>query len=116
MTLSKIFLSGSTDGKGILVTGTDSTGATTIHTVINSVTSMDEVWLYVQNNHTTDLELTIEFGGTSIENLIKKTITFKDGLICVVPGLILNNNIDIKAYTSVDSVLSITGYVNRINI
>jgi len=48
-TFTKALLSGSTQGKGIKVVATASTG-TTIHTTGTSSTTVDEVWLYAYNS------------------------------------------------------------------
>jgi hypothetical protein len=47
-TFTKKKLSGSTDGKAIKVTGTDTAGAVTVHTSVAGTTvgTFDEIWLY----------------------------------------------------------------------
>jgi len=42
---SKIVLTGSTDGRGVLISGTTSGGANTVHTASATATVFDEVWL-----------------------------------------------------------------------
>ena len=60
------------DGLGILVAAT-STAGTAIHTASSTATTIDEVWLYAYNNHSSDILLTIEFGGvTSPKDVIKQ--------------------------------------------
>ena len=59
-------LSGSTNGKNILITATTSNSPTPIHTAVAGILQMDEVWIYAVNTDlNNDVSLTILFGGTS---------------------------------------------------
>lgn len=107
-------LSGSTNGKQTKVVATATPG-TLIHTAVAGTTSWDEIWLYVTNNHTAVVELTIELGGvTSPDDLIKFNVPNKSGLIPILPGLILQNGLVVRAFANVANVLSVVGFVNRI--
>lgn len=110
---SKVKLSGSTDGKGILVAATATPG-TPIHTAVAGTANWDEIYLYAMNTHTADVELTIEWGGTGAGDRITQTIALKTGSILVVPGLILQNGQAVAAFASVTNVVNIMGFVNRI--
>jgi hypothetical protein len=121
-TFSKVKLSGSTDGRGILVTPTATAGET-IHTGSATATTYDEVWIYAYNSHSAGVDLTIEYGGTtSPDDLIKQTIPAAAagsyvGLIPVVEGLIIKGNaapLVIKAFASVADKITLFGYVNQI--
>jgi hypothetical protein len=116
-TFSKQILSGSTDGKAILVAAT-ATAGTTIHTASSTATTLDEVWIYAQNTDTTDRKLTIEWGGTTSPNdLIEYTVKAENGLYLIIPGLILKGNatpLVVRAFAATANVITITGYVNRI--
>lgn len=113
-TFNKVKLSGSTAGKQIKVAAT-STPGTTIHTAGSGTTNWDEVWIYVTNNHTAAVALTIEWGGTaSPDDLIQMSIPSKTGLYLIIPGLILNDSSVIKAFAATTNVLNISGWVNRI--
>jgi hypothetical protein len=117
-TFSKVKLSGSTNGRGILVAATTSTG-TTIHATGTSSTVLDEVWLYAYNSDTAAVTLTIEFGGTTAPNdNIKLSIPANSGLTLVVPGLILSGTgsaaSTITAFAGTTNKIVITGYINRI--
>ena len=117
-TFSKVKLSGSTNGRGILVAATASTG-TTIHATGTSSTVLDEVWLYAYNSDTAAVTLTVEFGGTTAPNdNIKLSIPATSGLTLVVPGLILSGTgsaaSTITAFAGTTNKIVITGYVNRI--
>ena len=109
-------LSGSTDGKPIKVVPT-STAGTTIHTAVAGTTAgtFDEVWLWAYNGHTAAVTLTLEFGGATVpdQNIIV-TLAAKSGLIPITPGLILQNEMVVKAFGSVANVVTISGFVNSI--
>ena len=117
-TYSKVSLSGASQGLPILVVATTSTG-TTIHATGTSSTTIDEVWLYAYNSSTAAVTLTIQYGGTSTPlNDIKLSIPATSGLTLVVPGLILTGTgaaaNTVYAYAGTASVITISGYVNRI--
>ena len=118
-TFSKEKLSASTDGRGILVAATASSG-TTIHTASTTTTTEDEVWLYCQNTSATSVKLTIQWGGTTSPNDdIEVTVASESGLMLVVPGLILVGNatpLVVRAFAATTNVLTIHGYVNRITV
>jgi hypothetical protein len=112
-TFSKILLSGSTNGKPIAVAAT-ATAGTTIHTAQSGTSGLDEVWLYAVNSSTASVKLTIEFGGTTTAENIELTVTPESGLVLVVPGLVLNNSLVVRAFAATTNVINISGYVNRI--
>lgn len=116
-TFTKLVLSGSTDGRGIVVSGSATPGVL-VHTGSATATVIDEVYLYLQNNHTASVVATIEYGGvTSPNDLIVATIPFKSGLYTILPGLPLKGNatpLEIRVFASVLNVISAFGFVNRI--
>jgi hypothetical protein len=115
-TVVKRKLSGSTDGKAIKITQT-ATAGDTIHTAVSGTTdgSYDEIWLWAYNGHSADVVLTIEFGGAIVpDQNIVLTVPYKSGLIPVVPGLILQNEMVVKAFAGTANVITIIGFVNRI--
>ena len=113
-TYSKQLLSGGTNGKNIKVAATASAG-TTIHTAVAGTSDMDEVWLYACNTDSTDRKLTIEYGGTtSPDDLSEITIGAEAGWVLIVPGMLLQNGLIVKAFAASANVVNINGYVNRI--
>lgn len=115
-TVSKILLSGSTDGRQIKVVAT-ATAGTAIHTAGagNGNTTVDEVWLWAVNSDTTNRKLTIEFGGaTAPDDLIEQTIPAESGLVLVVPGICIENSVAVAAFAAAANVVMISGFVNRI--
>lgn len=116
-TFSKNILSGSTDGKNILVAAT-ATAGTTIHTGPSTTTQFDEVWLYAVNTSASNVKLTIEWGGTTAPNdHVEFTVAAENGLYLIIPGLILKGNatpLVVRAFAATTNVIAIGGYVNRI--
>ena len=119
-TFSKIDLSESTDGMGIAVVATASTG-TLLHVMDTDVTAdYDEVWLYATNRHSSDEVLVVEWGLSADNNEITQTIPSKSGLVLIVPGLVLRGNgsagKNVRAFnlSGATSRIIIHGYVNRI--
>lgn len=109
-------LSGSTDGRNILVTATASAG-TLIHTAQTGTTTgkFDEIWLYAYNSNASAITLTIQFGGTTaVNDDIKVLLPPIAGLQCIVPGLILQNGTVVRAYANTGSVATIAGFVNSV--
>lgn len=115
-TIVKRKLSGSTDGKQIKVVAT-ATAGTTIHTAVAGTTAgtFDEIWLYAVNSSTSAVKLTIEWGeATAPDGNIEVTIQGESGYVLVVPGLILQNSLVVKAFAGTANVILINGYVNSI--
>jgi len=115
-TAAKRKLSGSTDGKPIKVVQT-ATAGDTIHTAVAGATAgtYDEIWIWAYNGHTADVVLTIEFGGATVpDQNIVMTIPAKAGLLLVVPGLILQNGMVVKAFAGTANVITLSGFVNSI--
>ena len=116
MAVYKRKLSGSTDGKAIKVVQT-ATAGDTIHTAVAGTTAgtYDEIWIWAYNGHTADVVLTIEFGGATVpDQNIVSTIPAKAGLLLVVPGLILQNGMVVKAFAGTANVITLSGFVNSI--
>ena len=114
-TYSKHVLSGTpADGRNVKVAAT-ATAGTLIHTAIAGTSDLDEIWLYACNTSGSDVKLTIEYGGVaSPDDLSEVTITAEAGWVLVVPGMLLQNSLVIKAFAAAANVVMINGYVNRI--
>jgi hypothetical protein len=113
-TFSKLPLSGSTNGRGIQVAATATPG-TLIHTAVSGTTDFDELWIYAVNISGSSVKLTIEYGGTAGPDNIELTIPGESGLTLVIPGLFLNNALEVKAFAATTNVISLHGYVNRVS-
>ena len=115
-TFTKQKLSGSTDGKGIKITSNTGGSGDTIHTAVTGTTDYDEVWIYAYNSSASSVNVTIEFGGTtSPDNVITQAVPAQSGLYLLVPGLPLHNASVVSAYASVVNVVTVYGFVNRID-
>ena len=101
------------EGVSLLVTGTTSAYAKTIHTVPSSV--KDEIWIYGTNNDASSVNLTIEFGNNESKNNIKQSIPATSGLTILVPGLILTSSQTVKAFAGTTEKITLHGYINRIS-
>lgn len=115
---TQIKLSGSTQGKGIKIVPT-STPGTTIHSTGTSGTDEDQVWLYLYNGHTSDVVVTLEYGGVTVpDNTIVLTVPFKQGLWTALAGLPLYGSgsvaATLAAFAATANVIVAYGYVNRI--
>ena len=115
-TFSKTLLSGSTNGKAIKVVQT-ATAGTTIHTAVSGTSNIDEVWLYAINSSASSVKLTIEWGeATAPDGNIELTVLPEAGLVTVIPGLLLQNSLVVKAFAGTTNVICIHGFVNRITV
>jgi isochorismate hydrolase len=113
---AKKLLSWSTDGKAIKVVAT-ATAGTLIHTGPTVTSTLQEIWLWAQNNHTADVVLTLEWGDAVTDNNIIKTITFKSGEQMIIPGFIIKWNatpLTIKAFAATANVIMIQWFINEI--
>lgn len=114
--VTKRMLSGSTNGRGILVVATATPG-TLIHTSTASTNAgtWDEIWLYAFNSNNADVAITIELGGVTVPNdNIKVAIPFQQGRFLVLDGAILQNGAVVRAWGSSGSLIVVTGFVNQI--
>jgi hypothetical protein len=111
MPLSKLSLSGSTNGKAILV----GTTATTIHVATASASNLDEIWLFATNITTSAVKLSIQFGGTSDTDLIEETIPPESGIKCIIPGLALGGaaSLNVTALAATANAINMHGYIHR---
>lgn len=114
-TYTKTKLSASTDGLPIKVAATAIASADTIHTAVAGTTDFDEIWIWAVNNSSSAVKLTLCWGGlTDVDHTIEYTVAPEEGLKCVIPGLILQNAKEVKAFAATANVITINGFVNRI--
>jgi hypothetical protein len=115
-TYAKDKLSGSTDGKGILITATAIGSGTTIHTAQASASLFDLITLFASNPNATPYVLTIGWGGTTApDDEIVQTIQGNSGLLLVVADLPLRNSLVVKGATDTGSKVTIFGYITKIS-
>ena len=114
MAYTKVLLSGSTQGKAIKVVAT-ATAGTTIHTAVAGTSSLDEIWLWAVNSSGATVKLTLEWGeATAPDGNIEVSLAAESGLMLIAPGLLLQNELVVKAFAATANVILIHGFVNRI--
>lgn len=106
-------LSGSTDGRGIKVTGTTTAATVTVHTASADTNDPDLVTLYAMNIGTAGVLLTIEWGNASTDDNIIVPIPAQEGLIPVVVDHPLRNGLIAKAFAATANVVILHGTVRR---
>lgn len=113
-TVTKRLLSGSTNGKQIKVAAT-ATAGTLIHTAVSGTSDLDEIWIDAVNSSLSAVKLTIEWGeATAPDGNIECTIPAESGLYLVIPGKLLQNGLEVRAFAGSANVILIGGFVNRI--
>lgn len=106
-------LSGSTNGKQIKLLAT-SASSVLIHTAVAGTTNLDEVFIYCVNSGSTNVKLTVEWGeNTAPDGNIEVNVPGESGYVLVVPGLPIQNGLEVRAFASVANILLINGYVIR---
>lgn len=114
-TYTKLAFSASTNGQPILVAATASSG-TLIHTATSSTTTFDEIWIWAMNTSASALNLTLQWGGVASPlNDMKLSVPASSGLYLIVPGLVLNNTLAVRAYAGNGTSITLSGFVNRIS-
>jgi hypothetical protein len=117
-TIKKKALTGSTNGRMIKVVAVGTPG-TLIHTAVAGVgpyDEFDEIWIWAVNSDSTNRKLTIEYGGVAApDDLIEQTIPAEAGLMLIVPGLLLNNTLVVRAFAAAANVVMVGGFVNNIS-
>jgi hypothetical protein len=82
---------------------------------VAGTSDLDEIWVYAVNTSSSDVLLTLEWGGTtSPDDTIEVLIPAEAGLVLVAPGLLLQNELVLRAFAGTADVLLVTGFVNRI--
>lgn len=114
-TLTKRLLSGSTNGKSVLVTATATTG-TTIHTAVDgadAAVDIDFITLWASNSSASSVVLSIEWGETTASKLIVQTIPAQSGRFPLIENEPLNEGLVVTAFAATGSVIAIGGSVTR---
>jgi hypothetical protein len=103
--------SGATNGNLVAL----QTTSTTLHTAIAGTDHIDEVYVYMCNIHTADLEVVIEIDGTGAGSQIVVNIPFDDGPHLVLPGIRMDGGGTVKAKCAtnadvINAMVSVNGY------
>lgn len=115
-TVSKQFLSGSVNGRAIVIASSSSLNPTPIHTAPAGTTSSDEIWLYLTNFGANSLTASISWGVSgSIQDTATVIVNPYNGRTLIADGRLINNGLTVYAYaTPLVNSSSIDGFVNRI--
>lgn len=107
-------LSESTNGRGVSVAATGSPG-TLIHTALSSpaANEWDAIHLYAVNNSGSAVLLTVQWGDTNSSDSIEVSMPADSGLVEIVPGLVLNNGAEVRAFAGTTNVVIVHGYIDR---
>ena len=115
---TKRILSACTSGQPLYVNSSSATG-TLLHTAVAGTTAgtYDEVWLFAYNGDAAAQTLTTQIGGTdsSLVNNLVCSLASKSGLQLIVPGLILQNSLEVRASASKMSVITLSGFINSVS-
>lgn len=114
---SRQLLSGSTNGRAIPVAAVTTPG-TLAHAALTGSTGFDEVYLWVSNVTGAAATLTIEWGGVTDpgDHMVKQiSIPANSPPIPIVTGQVLQNGLNVRAFSGTANALNLIGYVNRIS-
>ena len=93
-----------------------SSPGTLIHSALSSVAAneWDEIFIQAVNTSGSAVKLTLEWGGTSDPgDHIEVTIPAESGFSEVIPGHVLQNGAEARAFAATADVIVLHGYVNR---
>jgi hypothetical protein len=113
-TYSRTILSQSTNGRGIEIGTSTTSGGTQLHVSQSSSDGLDEIWLYAtQHGTTTGVILTISFSSVGITSNVTYNMKPAEGCVLVIPGHPLNKSREARAHATVANEISVHGWVNR---
>lgn len=114
MTLTKLPLSASVDGRQVLISATVSASANPLHTAVTGSVAVDEIWLYAYNEATSSVQASINWGSLTEPNDVSRyTLLPQSGRTLLVDGKLLRNGLIVYAYASFPNVIVFDGFVNR---
>jgi len=109
-------LSGSEGGRPIIVSTTGSPGIL-VHEAAPARGKQSIVRLYATNLDSSAVELSIEFGGVAHPgDRIIITVPAKAGLFEVIPGLPLDQGLEVRALAASANKILLSGYVELVAI
>lgn len=125
ITITKRTLSGSTHGVPIGISATAGATPITLHALSTSATTtIDEIYIYAQNDYSQSVDLILNWGVTNTNAEIVTPIPPRDGVKIVVPGLILTGSAcSVTAFVGLNgsgslaasgALVTVHGYVNRL--
>lgn len=108
--VTKLHPSGGTaNGRPIKITQTVTAG-----TIFHTSGGLDEIYMWLYNTSAADVLVTVEFGGvTSPDDLKKITVPANDWVLAV-PGIPLASGLVCRAFAASANVVNMSGHVNRV--
>lgn len=114
---SRQLLSGSTNGRAIPVAAVATPG-TLVHTALAGAVGFDEVYLWASNVTAAAATLTIEWGGVTDpgDHMVKQiSIPANSPPIPIITGQVLQNGLNVRAFSGTAGAINLVGYCNRIS-
>lgn len=109
-------LSGSTNGRGILIQSTNAASGTLLHTSATQAgaAQFDEGYIYLMNLTTVVKKIVLNWGGTTSGDKLRLTVpSSSGGMYLATPGFRLNGGVTVRAYATGAAVVAAFGYINR---
>ena len=110
-------------GRRFVVNSVTASAADVFHVVPSDSTYKDECWVYAHNFGTSDVDVTFLWGLTGmptlstadIQEAVDVTIPFKSGRALIFDGALLLHSLSAAVFADTTNVISIDGFVNRID-
>ena len=110
-------------GRRFVVSSVTASAADVFHVVPSDSTYKDECWVYAHNFGTSDVDVTFLWGLTGmptlstadIQEAVDVTIPFKSGRALIFDGALLLHSLSAAVFADTTNVISIDGFVNRID-
>ena len=110
-------------GRRFVVNSVTASAADVFHVVPSASTYKDECWVYAHNFGTSDVDVTFLWGLTGmptlstadIQEAVDVTIPFKSGRALIFDGALLLHSLSAAVFADTTNVISIDGFVNRID-
>ncbi len=114
VSIQKMKLSGSTDGRFIRLNTNTFTSSASVHVATSNANGIDLVTLYAVNASTVAVKVTLGWGGTTDpDDLIEVTVPPESGLFQITDRLPIANSLGIRGFGSIINSVMITGFVDR---
>ena len=101
-------LSGQSSWAPVHITGTNTSGAHTVHTAPNR--GFDRVWVWANCTHTAAVLLSLEWTGAGVTKQLDFSITNDTRDDPVVDGWLLGGGATLKAFAATTAVINLVGY------
>lgn len=105
-------LSASTNGRYIQITATATLG-TLCHTAVTGTVRWDKVWLYAANTSTSQMLVTVEFGGVGVANDIMVLVPAQSQANLIY-GIPLQNALAVTVFAATTAVINVGGFIEQV--